>query len=104
VRIEIAQALQRDIPVIPIFLDGARIPKADQLPEDLKELTLRNGMEIRHASFHDDMNRLIRELNGQLDQAGSSDERTTADAQQSDPGVAHTVHLRARTNKNAKSL
>src|SRR5262245_39400181 len=47
VRIEIAQALQRDIPVIPILLDGARIPKADQLPEDLKELALRNGMEIR---------------------------------------------------------
>jgi TIR domain len=103
VRIEIAQALQRDIPVIPILLDGVRI-KADQLPEDLKELALRNGMEIRHASFHDDMNRLIRELKGQFDQAGSSDERTTADAQQSDPAVAQTVHLRARTNKNAKSL
>jgi hypothetical protein len=33
-----------------------------QLPEDLKELSLRNGMEIRHASFQDDMNRLIRGL------------------------------------------
>jgi hypothetical protein len=62
VRIEIAAALQRSIPVIPILLDGARIPKADQLPEDLKELALRNGMEIRHASFQDDMNRLIRGL------------------------------------------
>src|SRR5262245_14741 len=62
VRIEIAAALQRSIPVIPLLLDGAKIPKADELPEDLKELALRNGMEIRHASFQDDMNRLIRGL------------------------------------------
>jgi hypothetical protein len=64
VRIEIAAALQRSIPVIPLLLDGARIPKADELPEDLRELALRNGMEVRHASFQDDMNRLIRGLKG----------------------------------------
>jgi TIR domain len=73
VRIEVAAALQRDIPVIPILLDGARIPKVDQLPEDLKELALRNGMEIRHASFQDDMNRLIRGLKGQADRADAVD-------------------------------
>lgn len=54
-RIEIATALQRDIPVIPILLDGARMPKSDQLPKDLEELTVRNGLDIRHASFHTDM-------------------------------------------------
>src|SRR5260370_23596251 len=73
VRIEISAALQRNIPVIPILLDGATIPKADQLPEDLKELASRNGMDIRHASFHDDMNRLIRGLKGQVDQAGAAE-------------------------------
>ena len=73
VRIEIAAALQRSIPVIPVLLEGARIPKATELPEDLKELSLRNGMEIRHASFQDDMNRLIRGLKGQSDQAGAGE-------------------------------
>jgi hypothetical protein len=73
VRIEVAAALQRDIPVIPLLLDGARIPKANQLPEDLKELASRNGLEIRHASFHDDMNRLIRGLKGPVDQAAAAD-------------------------------
>ena len=48
--------------VIPILLDGSRIPKADQLPEDLKELSLRNSLDVRHASFHDDMEKLIRWL------------------------------------------
>jgi hypothetical protein len=66
VRIEIAAALQREIPVIPILLDGTRVPKADQLPEDLKELALRNGLNVHHASFHTDLDRLIRELNRQL--------------------------------------
>ena len=75
VRIEITAALQRDIPVIPILLDGARIPKADQLPDDLKELASRNGLDVRHASFHTDMDRLILGLKGQLDQAGAARER-----------------------------
>jgi hypothetical protein len=71
VRVEIAAALQRDIPVIPILLDGARIPKANQLPEDLKELASRNGLDVRHASFHEDMDRLISGLKGQPGQAGA---------------------------------
>ena len=73
VRIEIGAALQRSIPVIPLLLDGAKIPKADELPEDLKELQLRNGMEVRHASFQDDMNRLVRSLKGQSDQSGAGE-------------------------------
>jgi hypothetical protein len=64
VRIEIAAALQRDIPVIPILLDGARVPKADQLPKDLEELALRNALNVRHDSFHSDMDKLIRGLKG----------------------------------------
>jgi TIR domain len=71
VRIEIAAALQRDIPVIPILLDGARIPKAAQPPKDLEELPLRNGLDVRHASFPYDMDKLIRGLKGQLGHAAA---------------------------------
>jgi hypothetical protein len=66
VRIEIATALQREIPVIPILLDGTRVPKADQLPKDLKELALRNGLDVRYVSFHADMDKLIRGLKGHV--------------------------------------
>ena len=38
VRIEIAAALKRDIPVIPILLNGMRVPKAERLPDDIKDL------------------------------------------------------------------
>jgi uncharacterized protein YecT (DUF1311 family) len=62
VRIEIAAALKRDIPVIPILIDGAQVPNADQLPDNLKDLALRNGLNVRHDSFHSDTARLIHSL------------------------------------------
>jgi ATP-dependent Clp protease ATP-binding subunit ClpB len=66
VRIEIATALERDMLVIPILLDGAALPQSDQLPTDLKGLPLRNGFEVRHTSFHSDVERLIKALRGGL--------------------------------------
>jgi hypothetical protein len=62
VRIEIATALRRNIPVIPILLEGATVPKAQELPEELKDLTVSNALDLRHTSFHTDINKLIRSL------------------------------------------
>src|SRR5262245_20465393 len=67
VRMEISAALQRDIPMIPILLDNATMPKADQLPNELRGLTSRNGLDVRHASFNEDIDRLIRSLKALLD-------------------------------------
>jgi TIR domain len=71
VRMEISAALQRDIPVIPILLDGATMPKADQLPNALRGLTSRNGLDVRHGSFHEDIDRLVRSLKAQVDQSSA---------------------------------
>jgi len=83
VRIEVATALQRDIPVIPILLEGTRVPKADELPVDLKELPLRNGLGVHHASFHADMTKLIQELKeyGTQAERRAEEERQAAEAQ-----------------------
>ena len=62
VRIEIATALNRGITVIPILCDGMQVPKANQLPDDLKALATRNGLHVRNDAFHVDMDRLILEL------------------------------------------
>jgi TIR domain len=107
VRIEIAAALQRSIPVIPILLDGARIPKADELPEDLKELALRNGMEVRHASFQDDMNRLIRGLKEDgvsLAGGDTSEFPTKTHAAQRDLKVTHGLWEFLRDKDNQQVL
>ncbi len=62
VRIEIASALKRGIPVAPILLDGAPFPPEHTLPDDLKALALRNGVEVRRLTFDADAERLIRGL------------------------------------------
>ena len=79
VRIEIGAALQRNIPVIPILLDRAKVPKANQLPKDLEELSMRNGLDVRHASFHNDIDRLVRSLKGPLAEADAEKRRRDED-------------------------
>lgn len=62
VRIEIAEALTRDIPVVPVLLDGAHLPDPAQLPDDLKELVYRHAEFVEYTRFDDDVARLIRKL------------------------------------------
>jgi hypothetical protein len=62
VRIEIVTALQKSIPVVPILLDGTEMPLVDSLPEDMKDLIVRHGIEINHATFRSDVDRLVRGL------------------------------------------
>ncbi len=62
VRLEIASALQRDIPVVPVLVRGARMPRADQLPDDLKELAFRNAVELTHARWKSDVLVLVEAL------------------------------------------
>ena len=60
VRIETGAALKRDIPVIPVLVQGASAPKPDQLPDDLKELAFRNAVELTHARWDSDIQVLIK--------------------------------------------
>jgi len=62
VTVEIAAALRQDIRVIPLLIDGTRIPKADQLPDLLAPLVRRNALEIRNAQFGRDTKVLVKEI------------------------------------------
>ncbi len=63
VRIEVESALQRDIPVIPLFVQKATMPDKEDLPDILMPLIYRNGLSIRSdPDFHNDMDRLIRAI------------------------------------------
>ena len=46
VRIELEIALERGIPVIPVLVGGASMPKADALPATLKDLPFLNAAVI----------------------------------------------------------
>lgn len=62
VRKEIATALQRNIRVIPVLLDGGTMPDEDQLPDDLKPLLLRQSYEISNKRWKYDCDQLIEVL------------------------------------------
>jgi hypothetical protein len=70
VRIELASALRRDIPVIPVLVRGAKMPRVEQLPDDLKELAYRNAVELTHARWKSDVQVLIRALRPFMDESG----------------------------------
>ena len=62
VRLEIETALTRKIRVIPVLVDGARMPRADQLPPALAGLTRRQALELNPSRFDSDMSRLEQAL------------------------------------------
>jgi hypothetical protein len=62
VRHEIATALSRNIPVIPVLVRNASMPSAESLPPDLAPLSFRNAIEITDPDFDHDVGRLIEGL------------------------------------------
>ena len=61
-RLEVASALDRKLPIFPVLVDGAAMPEATELPDDLKPLAFRQAFSIRHDSFPRDMRELEEEL------------------------------------------
>jgi hypothetical protein len=59
VRSEIEAALQRGIRVIPILVDGARMPRSEQLPPSLVKLSRRQAVVLSPERFQDDTDRLL---------------------------------------------
>ena len=62
VRLEIAAALERDIRVIPVLVQGVQMPLEIELPEGLKSLASRNALEVSDTRFRYDIDRLIEAL------------------------------------------
>ena len=63
VRREIAAALSRsDVRVIPLLVSGAAMPRAEDLPDELKPLVLRQSFQLRYERFNADANDLTAQL------------------------------------------
>src|SRR5260370_34503834 len=61
VRIEIESALRRNIPVVPVLVGQAPVPRAEDLPVELRELAFRHGLQVRpDPDFPHDLERLVR--------------------------------------------
>lgn len=76
VRIELAAALERGIPLIPVLVGGAIMPRESELPAALSALAFRNAVPVRaDPDFHTDMDRLIRGVRKHASQRQATQER-----------------------------
>ena len=62
VAMELAIAIEQDKPIIPILLDGTRMPAEESLPEELRLLARKNAIEMSHTRFERDIDELIHTL------------------------------------------
>lgn len=62
VRQELAAALDRGIPIIPVLVNGAHMPRAADLPENIQRLSAHLGMHLSHANFTSDIGALLQAL------------------------------------------
>jgi hypothetical protein len=63
VRTEVAAGLaRRGMLVVPVLVDGATLPRPEQLPADVRGLLDRGAARIDDERWSDDVDRLVREL------------------------------------------
>jgi|GEM_PF-845646 len=62
VRKEIAEAIKRGLRVIPILVNGADMPDSEELPDDLKELSLKHAQELTSSRWNYDVGELSKVL------------------------------------------
>lgn len=63
-RLEVATVLRRQIPVVPVLVGRASMPTAEDLPEELQELTHRHAYDLSDRRWDYDLEELIRILEG----------------------------------------
>ena len=72
VRIEIEAALSRKIPVIPVLIGRAAVPKSQDLPPTLNELSRRQATELRAGrDFRSHLDRLVWDIKQTCDVVNS---------------------------------
>jgi hypothetical protein len=77
VRLEIQAALTRNVLIIPILVNGAKMPRAEELPAGLAGLARRQALELSPNRFEYDTNRLLRVLDATLAEVRTARESTT---------------------------
>jgi hypothetical protein len=71
-RYELETALQRDVRIIPVLVEGARMPRSDELPESLVTLTEYQAFEVRNERFRFDKEELLKRVDRALGIAAGS--------------------------------
>lgn len=64
VRAEVRAALEHAPKILPVLVDGAVMPQPEQLPEDIRAISTKNALPLRHESFDDDTENIMTAILG----------------------------------------
>jgi hypothetical protein len=87
VRVEIEAALTRGVRVIPVLVDGARMPTAAELPPELAMLAQQPPLSLGAANPEGDVGRLIQALDQSIAARSAQWQATQAGQAQNQPTV-----------------
>jgi len=66
VRSEVGVALRSERPVVPVLVGGAQMPRAEELPEELRPLLKRQAFTVRDSAWNGDVDDLVDALRSQF--------------------------------------
>jgi photosystem II stability/assembly factor-like uncharacterized protein len=96
VRTEIVMALARGILTIPVLIDGAVMPDADDLPEPLRPLSRRNALVLDFTNFDAEIGRLIAAIKKIVVPSKNGDKPATDGATRiAHEAIAEALHIRS---------
>jgi len=107
VRIEIEAALERNLPVIPILIDHAKMPGEADLPRSLARLAFCNAIDVDAGrDFHPHVDRLIRgiEFHFQKSSATTAKRPRQATIPTAGPESSPSSPVKKRTNSLGMTL
>lgn len=91
VRLEIEAALARNVRIIPILVDGARMPTTEELPDSLARLARRQALELSPSRFDFDTGRLLRVLDTTLAEVRTAHDDASTSASTERRAVQNTA-------------
>jgi cold shock CspA family protein len=80
VRQEIAAALRRDILLVPVLVDGASMPREDELPDGIQPFARRQAAEISDNRWDYDVGEIIKTLERAVSRCGREEGRKHSQA------------------------
>lgn len=103
VRLEVESALAaKHLRVIPVLVEGARMPTTDELPESIQRLARLNAFEMSDQRWSTDIERLtlqLKQLNGAVDQATPADAPTMSFSDVDDAAIRYAMSMLPGTFK-----
>jgi hypothetical protein len=101
--VEIEAALSRKVRVVPLLIDGATMPRPDQLPESLAPLVRRQAQELSPSRFDADAHRLFGVLERTLAEARTQREAEEDARRQSEQKARARADERAQREAEEKA-